>query len=298
MGIDHLEVFVALADELHFGRTAARLGLSTSGVSKRLQDFEASVGIRLFARTSRRVALTPEARPLLDQARLVLASIETFRAVVADTVNGTTGTVGLLHASNHFDVVSSLVRSLRSRHPDLRLEYREKPNQKIAASVLAGRSSLGMCWGELPAGLDAYRFDVLMLDTVFVSAGHPLARQSAIDLEDLDGETFILTGPDPATLWQTAGITITVRRPPIHGRDELATRVETGEGIALTASRAVPRYRHRAVVAVPLADPASWGRLDQLLIWRTGEDSPAVRNVVETAKNLGLSGAPAGDVSA
>ncbi|CAJ62752.1 MULTISPECIES: LysR family transcriptional regulator [Frankia] len=295
MDIEHLEVFATLADELHFGRTAARLGLSTSGVSKRLQDFEAGVGIRLFARTSRRVALTPEAGPLLDQARLVLASIENFRAVAADTANGTAGTVGLLHANNHFDVVSSLVRSLRSRHPDLRLEYREKPNQKIAASVLGGRAALGMCWGELPVGLDSYRFDVLLLDTVFVCSGHRLARRSAIDLDDLDGETFLLTGPDPAALWQAAGITITVRCPPIHGRDELATRIETGEGLALTASRAVPRYRHRAVVAVPLADPAAWGRLDQLLIWRTGEDSPAVRNVVETAKKLALAGAPAGD---
>ncbi|EIV92684.1 LysR family transcriptional regulator [Frankia sp. QA3] len=288
MEIDQLEVLVALADELHFGRAAARLGMSTSSVSKRLQDFEASIGIRLFDRTSRRVALTPEARPLLDQARLVLASIETFRAVVADTRSGAAGTVGLFHASNHFDVVSLLVRSLQSRHPQLRLDYRERPNGEIAASVLAGRTSLGMCWGDVPAGLELYRFDVLMLDTIFVPASHPLAGRSEIGLPDLDGETFILTGPDPTTFWRTAGIDITVRRLPIWGRDELATRVETGEGIVLTASRAVPRYRHRAVVAVPLADPASWFQLDQLLVWRADEISPAVRNVVATTKTLGL----------
>jgi DNA-binding transcriptional LysR family regulator len=286
MRLDHLEVFVALADERHFGRAAARLGISTSGLSKRLQDLEASTGIRLFDRTSRRVDLTPEAKPLLDQARRVLDEAGAFGALVVDTREGEAATVRLYHASSHFDIVASLVRTLRGLHPRLVLQYMERNPGEIAAAVLSGEADIGVCWGPIPPGLSIRCIDVLLLDTVFVPPDHRLAGRDAIDLAELDGETFILTGPDPAELWRHAGIAVEVRRMPIGGREEIATRVETGEGLVLTASRAVPRYRHRAVVPVPLADPATWGQLEQSLVWRTDNDSPAVGKVVEAADDL------------
>jgi DNA-binding transcriptional LysR family regulator len=284
--LDHLEVFVALADEQHFGRAAARLGMSTSGLSKRLQDLESGIGVRLFDRTSRRVALTPEAKPLLDQARELLDQVAAFHAIAAETRDGDAGTVRLFHAGHLFDFVAALVRALRADHPQLVLHHQERHNAGIATAVLAGDAALGACWGTIPPGLNRRCIDVLLLDTIFVPTSHRLADQDAIDLADLDGETFVLTGPDPADLWRHAGIDIHVHRVPVAGREEIATRVETGDGLVLTASRAVPRYRHRAIVPVRLADPAAWGRLEQSLVWRADDESRAVRTVVATAERL------------
>jgi DNA-binding transcriptional LysR family regulator len=206
---------------------------------------------------------------------------------------GHVGTVRLFHVGHLFDFVTALVSALHSQHPDLTLHYMERPTAAVAPAVLEGEASVGLTWGELAPGLSSSRIDMLALDTVFVPEGHRLAGRDAIEVADLDGETFIHAGVDPVELWRDSGVDISVRQSPVSGRDELATRVETGEGIVLTSSRAVPRYQHRALVAVPLADQTQWGRLEQLLIWRTDDDSPAVRRVVETAEHLDYPGAVA-----
>lgn len=275
-----MEAFVALAEERHFGRAAARLSMTTSSLSKRIRELERTVGARLFDRTSRSVVPTPAAKLLLDQARVLIVEADLFRSLSVEAASGAAGHVLLVHAPNNFDFVTDVVRSLRVKHPELRLDHRERPNAEVAAAVAAGEASLGTCWGELLPGLGSHCFDVLTLDTIFVPQHHRLAGRESVDTDDLDGETFLLTGPDPAELWRDRDIEITVRRLPIGGREELATRVETGEGLVLTASRAVPRYHHRAVVAVPLRDPSAWGHLPQHLVWRIDDDSPAVREIV------------------
>jgi DNA-binding transcriptional LysR family regulator len=286
MKIDQMEAFVALAEERHFGRAAARLSVTTSSLSKRIRELERSVGVRLFDRTSRSVAPTPAAKLLLDQARVLVAEARRFRSLAAEAAGGSAGHLRLVYAANHFDFVAGILRAVRQRHPDIRLDHVQKPNPEVAPAVVAGEASLGACWGDVPPGLDRYCFDILVLDTVFVPERHRLAGHDSVDVADLDGETFVLTGPDPAELWRDRGVTIDVRRLPIGGRDELATRVETGDGLVLTSSRAVPRYRHRAVVPVALSEPSAWGHLPQHLVWRHDDDSPALRQVVTISRQV------------
>src|ERR1700728_782055 len=79
----HLECFVTLADELHFGRAAARLHVGTSALSKRIGELERRLGVRLFDRTSRGVRLTPAGESLLGQAQLALTEVAVLRTIAA-----------------------------------------------------------------------------------------------------------------------------------------------------------------------------------------------------------------------
>src|SRR5215213_7378671 len=87
--IEELEVFVAVAEELHLGRAASRCRMTTSAVSKRLQHLERAVGVRLFDRTSRRVMPTPAAMALIGPARRVLSEVEAFETLAATAATGT-----------------------------------------------------------------------------------------------------------------------------------------------------------------------------------------------------------------
>ena len=83
MDLDQVECFLVLAEERHFGRTAARLGTTTSSLSKRCAKLEQELGVRLFERTSRQVRLTPEGVILIDPARRVLAEAESLKALAS-----------------------------------------------------------------------------------------------------------------------------------------------------------------------------------------------------------------------
>ena len=228
MTLLQMEVFVAIADERHFGRAAARLGLTAPHVSKQLQQLERRARVRLFDRTSRRVVLTPAGELLLVPARRMLADAAAFDALARAAAAGATGRVGLLHAVNHIPLVGKLLRELRTRHPGIELDYRERPNGQIARSVAAGEAALGMCAGAVPAGLERLRIDVLTYDTVLLPAGHRLAGAGSVGPADLAGETFLFSGVDPRASWGHLGVHVQVRRVPMTGGEETATRIEQG----------------------------------------------------------------------
>src|SRR5712675_786486 len=93
-----LRYFLAVAEELHFGRAAARLYISQPSLSNQIQKLEQSVGTRLFVRTSRHVELTVAGRAFVDEARLVLAAMERAVERVRLAGAGLAGTVRLGYA--------------------------------------------------------------------------------------------------------------------------------------------------------------------------------------------------------
>jgi DNA-binding transcriptional LysR family regulator len=117
--VAHLTCFVAVAEELHFGRAAERLGMAQPPLSQRVRRLETELGVRLFERSSRHVALTPAGRALLGEARDILSRVEriyalrsreggTLRAAVPGDLDGA--------------VVAALIAAFRERRPDLVLD--------------------------------------------------------------------------------------------------------------------------------------------------------------------------------
>ncbi|MFF9346416.1 LysR substrate-binding domain-containing protein [Streptomyces sp. NPDC014734] len=124
--VRHLECFVAVAEESHFGRAAARLGMAQPPLSQRIQRLERELGVRLFERSSRRVTITEAGTLLLADARELLARSDALMATARRIRDGETG---LLRAALSPDIagetVAALLADFERRHAGLELELHE-----------------------------------------------------------------------------------------------------------------------------------------------------------------------------
>ncbi|MFF4765517.1 LysR family transcriptional regulator [Streptomyces sp. NPDC001255] len=143
--IRHLECFVAVAEESHFGRAARRLGMAQPPLSQRVQRLEKELGVRLFERTSRRVALTRAGQLLLPEARTLLDRHEALRAVARRVREGGSG---LLRAGLPPDLagptVAALLAGFRRADTGVELEVRELTTAEQLAALRARELDVGL----------------------------------------------------------------------------------------------------------------------------------------------------------
>ncbi|MFC8297050.1 LysR family transcriptional regulator [Micromonospora orduensis] len=180
-----VETFLTLAEELHFGRTAERLRISTGRVSHVIKKLERQVGAPLFTRTSRVVRLTPIGRQFADDlAPLVAAMGEAFQRAV-DAGRGVTGTLRVAFLGEWTaPVLLRAVSLFTERHPDCRVEVHE-------AQLATTRS--GLLDGSTDVLIASYPFDGMATGPALiregralaVAAGHPLTRELSVSLEVL-----------------------------------------------------------------------------------------------------------------
>ncbi|MFC7840461.1 LysR substrate-binding domain-containing protein [Streptomyces sp. NPDC057382] len=184
---------MAVAEESHFGRAAARLGMAQPPLSQRIQRLERHLGVRLFARTSRQVALTEAGALLLDEAREVLARSEALLATARRIRDGETG---LLRAALPPDLSGETVAALLARFSatasGLQLELHELPTAQQLQRFAAH---------ELDVGLIHHPCDVAGLELgpvlrrelgVLLPAGAPAAALPEVPLASLTGYDLIL----------------------------------------------------------------------------------------------------------
>ncbi|NGN66759.1 LysR family transcriptional regulator [Streptomyces sp. A7024] len=143
--IRHLDCFVAVAEESHFGRAAARLGMAQPPLSQRIKRLEAELGVRLFERTSRQVTITKAGVLLLDDARDLLARSEALRATARRIRDGESG---LLRAALPPDIAGESVAAILAdfeRHcPGVELELRELSTARQLDAFAARELDVGL----------------------------------------------------------------------------------------------------------------------------------------------------------
>ncbi|MFI0482388.1 LysR family transcriptional regulator [Actinomadura sp. 9N215] len=143
--VGHLRCFVIVAEELHFGRAAERLGMAQPPLSQRIQRLERELGVRLFDRTSRRVELTAPGRLLLDEARDILTRVERIYSVAERARRGEVGTVRAGVPSDlGGPIVAALIAAFRDRRPDLRLDLRETGTAGQVRALAEGALDAGV----------------------------------------------------------------------------------------------------------------------------------------------------------
>src|SRR4051794_28777194 len=126
MEFRQLRYFVAVAEELHFGRAAARAGIAQPPLSQAIRKLEMELGAPLFVRTSRRVALTEAGRVLLGHARALLAGRDEAKAAVRRAAAGEAGELKIgFGASSAIGLLPDIVRSYRARRPGIILRLVE-----------------------------------------------------------------------------------------------------------------------------------------------------------------------------
>ena len=190
----HLEYFVALAEELHFGRAADRLFIVQPTLSKQVAALEKELGTDLFVRTKRHVALTAAGEAFLSDARQVLAQADGAKARARLASRGDVGVLEIgFVVPVLYDLLPHMLRAFRASYPEVRLSLHELHDAEIVTGLLSRDLHLG--FARLPAvGGRRLRTRPLVDEPVMVAvpAGHTLASQDSVALTDLACEDLIV----------------------------------------------------------------------------------------------------------
>lgn len=288
--VARLQAFVAVADELHFGRAAARLHLSQPSLSARIRRLEAELGLQLFNRTSRTVALTPVGQDVLREARRVLAAAESLdRAVLARSdVTGSPLRVGFT-GSAASQLLPEVLKRLRRRWPDLQVSLQELTMFRYD-QLRAGE--LDVVFGRLtPAEAPDLYVTVLLEEPRFVALwdGHPLAGRRSVRMADLSADGFI-TQPEAVN---PAFHATWLAEQHAHGLpglvageassiQEFLNLVAAGHGVCLTPAAAASYNPWPGITYVPVRDAAPSALS---VIRRRGDRDPRTTALVEAARS-------------
>lgn len=284
--LEQARQFVAVAEELHFGRAAERLAMTQPPLSRQIQKLERSVGVTLLERDSRSVALTPAGRAFLAEARRLLAAAERAPTAARRIASGQAGTLRIgFTAGAGFSLLGPLLTRLSTALPGLDVQLEEMVTGEQRRALERGDLDLGL--GRPP--VDGTRFASLPLMTeqlmLAVPRGHRLARgDGAVLPADLADEPLVMHHPLRARYFYD----LVVRRMPVrhenvvHTVSQIVTMlslVAAGRGLAFVpASAAVLGIEGVELVALADLDPEP---VELHALWSRDARDPALRRVLE-----------------
>ena len=144
-GIRHLRYFVAVAEELHFGRAAKRLYIAQPPLSQQIEQLEEELGVSLFKRTNRSVELTNAGQAFLDQAYKILAHVEQAKLLASLTARGELGKLALGFVSSAaFELLPHLLSAYREQHPQIHVSLHEMEKDEQIAALFARQIQVGL----------------------------------------------------------------------------------------------------------------------------------------------------------
>lgn len=286
----HLRCFVAVAEELHFGRAAARLHVAQPAVSQTIRGLETELGLSLFDRANRNVALTDAGRVLLDEARSTLSRFDDLLAAMERVRSGDEASIsiGAVPALPP-ELIPSLLARIAAAGPAPSVVVRAVPSGRPPGDLLQGGAlDLVLVRGVVDApGIGSV---VLAREAIGVAlpANHPLAAQTSLSAADLSGVPLISFGrtTDPAEFERvygplsTAGLTdLRLVHESHAGAVEASMRlVERGIGLSLKLASEVASYGSPAVTWRPLDDVQLYVVVSGA--WRLDRVTPALRWVI------------------
>lgn len=189
----HLRYFLAVADELHFGRAAQRLHMAQPPLSQQIQRLEEMLGYALFVRTSREVRLTAAGKEFQERARHTLRKIESDVAATQRIGRGEVGTltVGFI-GSGMLTPFPQMLGEYRRKYPEVNLQLREDYTASLTQALLDGVIDVAILRDSESA--DGLHVETLMEEPfiVVMPVGHRLATKNSITAKDLRHEPFVL----------------------------------------------------------------------------------------------------------
>lgn len=197
----HLRYFLAVAEELHFGRAAARLNISQPPLSQQIQILEQQVGARLLARTNRSVSLTEAGRQFLADSRHILSLVDDAAARAERLHLGETGElrIGFTSSAPFISAVSDTLSSFRRHYPDVHIQTREINTREQITPLNEGSLDLGLMRNtHLP---DTLAWEVILREPLLamIPRDHPLASLASVSLAELAEEPFVFFDPHVGT---------------------------------------------------------------------------------------------------
>ena len=288
MELRQLRYFVTLADELHFGRAAARAHIVQSALSQQLKRLERELGVRLIDRDTHHVKLTQAGQAFLVEARQIIAHVDrAAEAAKGRTRTASTLLVGVGDPS--YDTMPQILRRAQDRRPDLVIHQVEVGVPQQVVMLRDARLDVGFGRAaQLPNSVAA---ELVRLDPlgVLLPADHKLTALPSVPLPTLAEEPLLLADDERAPefnefnreLCRSAGFIPAYYRGSVGSLRSASDLVAQGRCLFCVPSSAdVPP----GVVWKPLTEPKAW--YPWSLMWRAGDRTRGVRAIVAAARSL------------
>jgi DNA-binding transcriptional LysR family regulator len=286
----HLRYFVAVAEELHFGRAANRLHIAQPPLSQQIRKLEDILGHALFTRTSRAVKLTSAGQTFLDRARRTLQSVQEDLDEARSIGRGEEGflRVGFI-SSSMLTPLPAMLGQYRREYPRVNLQLHESYTSQVMQSLIKGTLDAGFLRDGDPS--DSLDIKPLFAEpfVAVLPADHSLAKRSFISAGDLRHEPFVFFTPTagnlayekPVSLCEAHGF-----RPRVVQEAPqwltIMRLVGAGLGVSIAPS-CVQQIAAPDAVCLPIRGAKVLSTID--LAYRISEDRPLVKSFAQIARN-------------
>ena len=291
MELRQLRYFVAVAEERHFGRAAKRLRLSQPPLSAQIKGLEEELGVKLFQRSTRQVALTDAGRTFLERAEGILEAVEEAKEAAKGADEGVRGRleIGFISSAT-LGLLPPAIRLFRERFEGVEIELRELTSAQQIDALYAGEIRVGLV--RLPLRAPGLRFEPLQEESFLVAlpSGHPLEALESVPLEAMVDQPLIFftrqlmpsLHAQIVELFQRVGAFPNVVQHAVH-LQTIVGLVASDVGLAILPEPA-ERLSREGVVYRPLdaPDATSWVGLARV----EGDGSLLVENFVRTVREV------------
>jgi DNA-binding transcriptional LysR family regulator len=289
MELRHLRYFVAVAEELHFGRAAERLNISQPPLSRQIQELEEELGFALFIREYHRVVLTAAGKAYLAQARQILEHVVRARHEAAGIALGRTGVLRVGHGAHLPDgYLTTVLAAFQHAAPDVAIELLESPTPRVLQALQQKAIDVGILLR--PADHAGLVVKPLLREALMIAlpADHHHARVPLERVSQLAGENFILCRryEDPGyreiveAICLREGFLPRVRQAVEH-KSTMLDLVAEGLGISFI-QRSAMTGRSAGIRYVPFPD--STPHVDSVIAWRDDARHQSLELFVRTAE--------------
>ncbi|MET8331353.1 LysR substrate-binding domain-containing protein [Streptomyces sp. NPDC005181] len=275
-----LRYFVAVAEELHFGRAAEQLHITQPVLSRQIRALERELRAQLFSRNKRSTELTAAGRQLLEDAPPLLASAQALCRRVQQAAHGaSTFTVGFMPGIT----VSGAVRTFSARHPELSVQVVRTSWDNQIQGVHDGL--LDVSFVRLPVDRGGLELRPVFREprVAALPRGHRLAGKQSISIVDLAAER-LLQAPDAVPEWRDLPERISGKgagpRPAFRTVEEKLEHVATSGGVLVLPLSTAAYYSHTAVTHVPIDDI---GPNEACVAWSADRHSPLMPEFADIA---------------
>jgi DNA-binding transcriptional LysR family regulator len=291
MELRQLRYFVTLAEELHFGRAAAREHIVQSALSQQVQRLERELGVRLLNRSTHHVELTPAGAAFLVEARQILDHMgRAARAARGAAADPPTLRAGIIDAG--YDSMPQILRVVQRHHPELTIHQVEAGTPEQYRQLADGRLDIGI--GQASQAPPDVTAELIRLDPlgVLVPDDHRFAARAGVPVALLADE-LLLFGEDSQTpeinqfvseVCRSAGFTPTLYEGTVESTRAAAGLVLQGRCVLCVPSSCTSSQP--GTVWRPLIEPIT--RYPWSLLWRAGDLSHHVATVIDSARQLAL----------
>ncbi|CAN5726168.1 LysR family transcriptional regulator [soil metagenome] len=291
MELRHLRYFVAVAEERHFGRAAARLRMAQPPLSRQIQALEAELGFVLFERNRRQVELTPAGKTLLEHARGIFEAVDLAVHEARRASQGESGRIVVAYPSTFaYSGLPELVRAYRAKFPGVELVLRELSPQQQLDALRDHRADVGFI--RAPVDEPGLSTELVRSEPLVAAlpAGHALAGRRSIPLALLAKEPFVLfprvRGPayfdHLIGLCREAGFTprIVQEAPQL----DIVSLVAAGLGVSILPS-SIRKFRRSGIVLRPIVGGP---RTELLVVWSARNRSAVLGEFLDVLRRQRL----------